>query len=242
MGDSLPPDKMQQHAAEHRIRDMESTRSLSKEERDAAGIIYPSMDDDRLLNVYRDLRNKLLKLSDYQNFVCLVSAIAPSDETSLLALNLAAVMAFDRARSAIVIDCDTEESIIDALAEMDHAQGGIIDFIDTGREDIGQLLHESGLDRVRIVPSGHHVETRTESLESEFMRQIVLELKARYPDRYVFVNAPSLRLSSEVQILSNVCDFVLFQVRTGAVTEQQIGDAIEMIGPERVAGIVLRES
>ena len=71
------------------------------------------------------------------------------------------------------------------------------------------------------------------------MREIVTELKKRYPDRYIFINAPSMRLSSEVQVLSNVSDHVVFQLDSGTVDEQQVTEAVDMIGTEKVAGVVV---
>jgi Mrp family chromosome partitioning ATPase len=71
------------------------------------------------------------------------------------------------------------------------------------------------------------------------MREIVTELKKRYPDRYIFINAPSMKLSSEVQVLANVSDQVVFQLDSGTVDEQQVTEAVEMIGPEKVAGVVV---
>ena len=71
------------------------------------------------------------------------------------------------------------------------------------------------------------------------MREIVTELKKRYPDRYIFINAPSMRLSSEVQVLANVSDHVVFQLDSGTVDELQVTEAVEMIGPKKVAGVVV---
>ncbi len=224
----------------HRVRDMHSTTQLSEEKKDELRIIYPGTKNHNILNIYRDLRNKLLRLAEYENFVCLVSSIDDDGETSTLALNLAAVFAFDKSRSSLVIDCDTNWSILDELcATQDEL--GLIEFVENDQDDISVLIHDSGIDRLRIVPSGRVTETRTEALESLRMREIVMELKKRYPDRYIFVNAPSMKLSSEVQILSNVSDMVIFEVDAGTVTEAQVADAVEMIGSERVAGIVFSD-
>ncbi|XOV86644.1 MAG: hypothetical protein ACFHX7_16945 [Pseudomonadota bacterium] len=242
MSDTRPRNPLLAAGMKHRIRDMNAKPPLSQAEKDRLGVIYPGMENIEILNIYRDLRNKLLRLSEYNNFVCLISSIGQEDESSLLALNLAAVFAFDRSRSSIVIDCDTTVELLDLLTSESAEGRGLIDFIESDQEDIGELLHDSGIERLRIVPSGSHTETRTETFESERMRQIIMELKARYPDRYLFINAPSMRLSSEVQILSNVSDFVIFQITAGDVTEQQITEAIEMIGAEKVAGVVLRET
>jgi protein-tyrosine kinase len=194
-----------------------------------------------LLNVYRDLRNKLLQFTDHQNFVCVVSAMADNDDTGLLAMNLAAVFAFERSRSVLIVDCDTEWSILDEICA-DEDEIGLIDFIEGDMEDISRLIHESGINRVQILPSGNPSDTRTEAFESERMREIILELKKQYSDRYIVINAPSMRLSSEVQILANLSDMLIFEVRSGSVLKEKITDSIEMIGLEKVAGVILRES
>jgi protein-tyrosine kinase len=216
---------------------MQAITNLSDESKEAHGIIYPGMPNRAMLNIYRDLRNKLLRLSDYQNFVCLISALAPNGETARLTINLAAVFAFDKSRSSIVIDCDTNPNLIEDLAR-DEDGNGLIDFIENELDDVSVLIQESGIERLRIIPAGNVIETRTESLESVRMREIVSELKRRYPDRYIFINAPSMKTSSEVQVLSNVSDSVIFQLDSGAVDESQVVDAVEMIGAEKVAGIV----
>jgi hypothetical protein len=48
-----------------------------------------------------------------------------------------------------------------------------------------------------------------------------------------------MKLSSEVQVLANVSDQVVFQLDSGTVDEQQVTEAVEMIGPEKVAGVVV---
>ena len=198
------------------------------------------MEDAGLLNVYRDLRNKLTRLSRNQNFVCLVTSLSPEGETSRLAVNLGAVIAFDVSRSAIVIDCDANSNVMDEFVANEDTVG-LTEFIEQNMDDTSILLNESGIDRLRIVASGEATQTRTEALESTRMKEIVLELKDRYPDRYLFINAPSIRLSSEVQILANISDMVLFQLHPGTVTPQQINEAIEVIGADKVAGVVLRD-
>lgn len=231
---SLPVEK------QHRIRDMRSSGKLSNEQLRRIGIIHSSMDDTALLNVYRDLRSKLMRVARDSNFVCMVTAIAPDDTADRLTVNLGAAIAFDAFRSAVVIDCDTNANVLDELT-IEQDRVGLTEFIEKDMDDVSVLINESGIDRLRVVHCGDASHTRTETLESRKMKEVVSELKGRYNDRFVFINAPSMKLSSEVQILANVCDMVLFQVTSGLVTQQQITDAVELIGADKVAGIVFRD-
>ena len=73
------------------------------------------------------------------------------------------------------------------------------------------------------------------------MLGLVRELKSRYPDRYVFINAPNISSSSEVQVLNHICDRVVFQVPYDRVAGGMIADAIEVVGEDKVAGVVFTQ-
>jgi len=162
----------------HRTRHMNSSGRVPNERLHELGIIYSAMEDSKLLNAYRDLRGKLLRLSNGQNFVCLVCALAPSDESSLLATNLASVIAFDASRSSIVVDCDTQYNVLDDLISGLNPVG-LTEFIEHDMDDVASLINDSGIDRMRIIACGEVAHTRTETLESLKMREVILELKGR---------------------------------------------------------------
>lgn len=219
---------------------MGAAAQLTEEKMDDLGIIHTGTKDQKLLNSFRDVRNKLLRLSDYGNFICLVTSLHAGDETGLLSLNLATVFAFDKSRSALVVDCSADANILDeVIGDTDYV--GLIDFIESDFDDTSILLNEVGIDRVRVVANGKVANTRTEILESTRMRELVLELKSRYADRFIFVNAPNLSVSSEVQVLANISDMVLLEISAGTVSMAQITEAVEMIGTDKVAGVLFRE-
>jgi protein-tyrosine kinase len=219
---------------------MGAAAQLSEDKMDELGIIHTGTKDQKLLNSFRDIRNKLLRLSDYENFICLVTSLHAGDETGLLSLNLATVFAFDKSRSALVVDCSADRNILDdVIGDTDYV--GLIDFIESDFDDTSILLNEVGIDRVRVVPNGKVANTRTDILESTRMRELVLELKSRYADRFIFVNAPNLSVSSEVQVLANISDMVLLEISAGTVSLAQISEAVEMIGTDKVAGVLFRD-
>ena len=73
------------------------------------------------------------------------------------------------------------------------------------------------------------------------MLALVSELKERYPDRYVFINAPNIGASSEVQVLNNTGDWVVFQVPYDKVAGGTISEAIEVLGQDKVGGVVFTQ-
>lgn len=92
---------------------------------------------------------------------------------------------------------------------------------------------------MRVVPVGNNREGGTEKLNSPRMRDFFAEIKNRYADRYVIVDAPSAAdYDAEIRILAELCDFVVLVVPYGKVTESQLNASIDKIGVNRLAGIV----
>ena len=221
----------------HLIRDMQSSFSMLRSEMDRLGIVYPGVAEIERLNVFRELRGKLLRLADSQNFVCLVASLDPTGDSGSLAVNLGAVFAFDPSKSAIVIDCDTNHTLIDELLTP-GSDSGLIQYIEMGGKSAADLFVETGITRLRLIPSGFDSETRVEAFESSYMMDLVRELKLRYPDRFIFINAPNISASSEIQVLTNICDWIVFEVPYDRVSSGGIADALEVVGQDKVAGVV----
>ena len=71
------------------------------------------------------------------------------------------------------------------------------------------------------------------------MREFFAEIKSRYADRYVIVDAPSAAdYDAEIRILAELCDFAVLVVPYGKVTRSELNAAIGKIGNERLAGVV----
>ncbi len=77
--------------------------------------------------------------------------------------------------------------------------------------------------------------------ESSYMMDLVRELKLRYPDRFIFINAPNISASSEIQVLTNICDWIVFEVPYDRVSSGGIADALEVVGQDKVAGVVFTQ-
>lgn len=221
------------------IRQMAETRQLSDEDLEARGIIHPRMQDTRLLNVYRNLRTKLLSASDGKNFVTMVTSVNSSDTTGLIATNIAASFAFDEGKTAILVEGDTHAPTVDKLFDFEQGAHGLIDHLETEDGSIADVVYESGISRLRVVPSGETRENAAEHFSSERMKSTIDEIVSRYPDRYPIVDAPSVQESADARILLDLCDQVVLVVPYGQCTEEEIRSAAEIIGSAKLAGVVL---
>ena len=171
------------------IRDMNDDRLLTSEELDELKIIYPGCRDDKSLNDYRELRTKLLKKSDNKNFICMVSSTNEGSGTSHIVVNLAASIALEPSKTALIIDCNSyTPSLHNYLKE--KPQFGLSNFLEQDTQEIGDLIYPSGIRRIRIIPYGDKTENAAENFSSEKMELFIRMIKKRYPDRFIILDTP----------------------------------------------------
>jgi protein-tyrosine kinase len=221
-----------------KIRRMAEISRLNQSELEDLRIIHPGMRQPKALNVFRELRTKLYKrAANGENFVLLVSAIAPGGGSSFVTLNLGAAIALDESKTAIVVDCNVYEPALQSILPVDP-EYGLVDYLENVTLDAEDVIYSTGIRRLRIVPAGSRREPGTEFFTSSRMRRFVDELRSRYRDRHVIIDAPPVSTSADVRILAELCDFVLLVVPFGKVTEAQVLASVEAIGENKLVGVL----
>jgi Mrp family chromosome partitioning ATPase len=195
------------------------------------------MKDQRLLNHYRNLRTRLLRHCNNKNFVTLVTSVVPDDDTVLISANLGACFALDESKTAMLIEANINQPLINRIFDLEK-KSGLIDFLETDDASIGDYLHKTGIPRLRAVPSGRPRENSSEYFTSDKMRSFIEELTSRYPDRFPIINAPSILYSADARILVEMCDQVLLVVPYGKCTEEDIYKSVLTIGQDKLAGLI----
>ncbi|MFV1871981.1 MAG: CpsD/CapB family tyrosine-protein kinase [Oleiphilus sp.] len=210
---------------------------FSPTEMERLKIINGSMGNVKILNTFRELRTQLLKKNDKKNFVCMVSSINHRGGASYVAKNLAAVFALDKSKTSLLIDANLYSPSLDELIIGD-ATTGITDYLSNSSLNIKDVVYATGVPRLRVVPIGGNSEGAAEYFSSEKMQHFINEIRSRYSDRYIFIDAPPVIDSSEARILTEISDMVLLVVPHGRATEDQVEIGIEAVDPEKLVGLV----
>lgn len=200
-------------------------------------IVNGSMGNVRILNTFRELRTQLLKINDKKNFVCMVSSITHGGGASYVAKNLAAVFALDKSKTSLLIDANLYAPSLDELI-IGEATTGITDYLSNSTLNIKDVVYATGVPRLRVVPIGEHSEGAAEYFSSDKMNHFIEEIRSRYPDRYIFIDAPPVADASEARILTEISDMVLLVVPHGRATKEQIETAIQAVEKEKLVGLV----
>ena len=224
----------------HRIKHMVEVKPLDQDELDNAKIIYPGMHNREILNAFREVRTKLFQQAGKENFVIMLTSVCERGGSSFASINLGAAIALDRGKTAIVVDCNLYQPHLHALLA-DEPDYGLADYLEDSELGVDDIIYASGVTRLRIVPAGKEHEPGSELFSTEGMQKFITELKARYPDRYIIIDAPPISMSADTRILQDLCDYCLLVVPYGKVTKDQVLSAIDAVDSERLAGVMYND-
>jgi len=219
------------------IKKMIETSLLSPEELEERKIIYPGIDDYNTLNSYRELRTKLLKSNNNKNFICMVTSVCQNAGTTHIAMNLAASIALDQKKTALVIDCNIYDPKVESYLKL-TPDLGLTNFLEGDTNSIKDIMYPSGIPRVRVIPVGNNILNAAEHFSSEKMEAFLSSVKKRYPDRFIILDTPAIGIYAESQILASLCDTALMVIGYGKSTAENIQAGIDVIGKEKLAGLV----
>jgi len=199
-------------------------------------IIHPEMREREVLDSFRDLQTNLLQRIPSENFILMVTGVRRGSGSSFVARNLAAAFALDETRTAVLVDCDLRYPSQHELAP--EASKGIIEYIE-GKSDFSEIIYDTGVKRLRLVPCVGKRECFSEYFSFPKMGEFFSHLKNRYPDRYLIVDAPSACESADIRMLSSMVDYVLLVAPYGKVTKNILKKATDLIPEEKLAGVVV---
>lgn len=216
---------------------MGDIKGMSAKEMDAKKIIHSATENRELLEIFRNLRTRLLQRHDDENFVVLVSSACSSGGGSMVSMNLAAAFALDQSKTSVIVDCNVLDPSLDNLLSI-PPDYGLTDFLSNPKVAVDDIIYASGIPRLRMVPAGSRSELAAELFASQGMRQIIGALKERYPDRYIFLDAPPISSGAEVRVLSRLCDQAIIVVPHGKVTPAQIMGGVDVVGKDKFLGVI----
>lgn len=216
---------------------MKETLPLGKHVLAQNQIIYPEMGENEIVRAFREIRTKIIKKTQGQNCTIMVTSVTGGGGSSFVTLNLGAAFSFDTGKTALLLDCNFKNPSLHRLfgAGIFH---GLKEYLENSDIDIAEIIHPVGIERLRIIPSGGRREIPSEYFTSLKMKQLLDSIKQRYRDRYIILDAPPMTESADMQILAELCDYIVLVVPYGRVTESQVDVCAKAIGEKKLIGIL----
>jgi len=233
---------LQRGSSSTAIARMEQSSELSLRERQALRLIVPDDVSGGMSDAFRELRTRLLALAaGTNNFVTMVAPIGPGYGGSFVARNLAAAFAFDEAKTALLIDCDFRHPSQHKVFGIEPTKGGLFDCIEHPGANLGQFIYQTGIPRLRLVPTGRPQEMNGEYYSSINMQMVIHQMRKRYADRYLVLDGPAIKGSPDARILSDLADFIVVVAAYGRDTAAKINQAVATFDPSKLAGVVFNQ-
>lgn len=204
------------------------------------GIIQPQHSEDPAVQVFRELRTKIVQLSQGKNAVILVTAVSRGCGGSFIAQNLGAAFAFDGGKTALLIDCNLKNPSVHRLLANASAPG-LTDYFENPDLEIAEIIHAVGIARYRVITAGNRREILEEHFASVKMRRLMDTLRRRYQERFIIMDGPPMSKIADIRILSELADYVLVVARYGRSTNAQIANSLDAISEKKRLGIVFNE-
>jgi len=236
--DQLVKSAVQEHRKREQIKNMVPPVYWTQEELYERKVVFTGMRQRELLNAFREVRIRLLQKSKTDNMVVLVTSVTNEGGGSFFGFNLAATFALDQHKTALFVDCNPYSNSTHRYITGSEVELGLTQYLTDYTVPLKRIIYPSGLERLRVIPSGGSTESAVEFFNSKRMEVFVAEIKARYPDRFIVLDAPSVQQSTEARILARYCDHALVVVPFGKAVTNEVLAAVDAVGKEKFAGLV----
>ena len=212
---------------------------FKKEEFARRKIIHPGMKDIEVLNSFRELRTSILQKLARFNSILQISTVTSGGGASFSAINLAVSCTFNQHRYALLVDCNFEDSsLADTLDVKFNA--GLCDYLTDKVSSVSEIIYPTRIPRLSLVPAGVlQSKDSVEFFTGENMRLFLDDIRYRYRDRIIIVDAPPVLESADAKILAEITDHTLLVLPYKGVNASKVNRMIKAIGKEKIVGMML---
>jgi protein-tyrosine kinase len=196
--------------------------------------------DSPVSEQYRKLKTVLLKITrkDFRNTILVTSALS-GEGKSVTCTNLAVMLAREYGQTVLLVDADLRKPSLGDYLGLTPVFG-LADCLYDG-VDLSKAIVKTGLPKLSFLSAGKKVDDPAELLSSQRMKDLLIELKHRYADRYIIVDTTPALLYAEALALSALVDGVLIVVKEGVATLKGVSDMLESLKGAPLLGIVYND-
>lgn len=191
---------------------------------------------------FRMLRTQVLqRMEEHQwQSLAILSPVGKDGKTTT-AINLAISLANDHRHTVLLVDLDLKRPTI-------AAKLGIVP--EVGTDDILQgsgriedcLYHPEGFERLVVLPARGPLHNSSEALAGPRGRQLVAELRGRYPDRIIVFDLPPVLGADDAVAFAPLVECGLVVVAEGLTSRDDVLRCMELLRKTTIVGTVLNRS
>jgi exopolysaccharide/PEP-CTERM locus tyrosine autokinase len=186
---------------------------------------------------YRKLKARILAATaqNHKNTL-MVSSAYVGEGKSITALNIAITMAQGIDHTVLLVDADLRKPSIARYLGIE-AERGLSDYL-AGKAELSEVLIHTGIGKLVILPAGSQTDNPAELLSSNRMKDLVLDMKRRYSDRYIIFDSSPILVSADAISLSADVDGVLLVVQAAKTPMRVVKKAVSLIKNTPILGVI----
>jgi len=195
-------------------------------------------DKPEVVDAYKVLRTQILqKMQFLGGNTLMVTSALPGDGKTTTAINLAFTMAKEFQQTVLLVDCDLQQQ--DVHKQMGYkSDRGLIDYI---LDDcpVSELFTWPSIEKISVVSGGRLIRESSELLGSPRMKELVSDMKLRYPDRFVIFDMQSISAGADALVFAQLVDHIIMVVQEGKTPVSEIKRCVEMLPEGKLLGMML---
>jgi Mrp family chromosome partitioning ATPase len=165
----------------------------------------------------------------------------PNDGKTTTAINLAVSLANDRRHTVLLVDFDFKHATLAGRLGLSPEFGG--DDALAGTAPIEDCLyHAEGFDRLVLLPARTTLANSSEVLAGPRSREIVEELRGRYPERIVVFDLPPVLNADDALAFAPLVECGLVVAAEGRTRRIDLVRTIELLNKTPLVGTVLNRA
>lgn len=222
--------------------------TLDLERIQVAGMLMPDTHRSRIKEEYRHIKRPLLMnvdgkgatTAEHANLIMVTSA-KPGEGKTFTACNLALSIASERDRTVLLVDSDVIKPNVARTLGFEPERG-LVDYLIDDQLDLADVLVDTNVPSLTLLPAGSKHHLSTELLASENMRRLAVELSRRYNDRIVIFDSPPLLVTTEASVLASLMGQIVMVVQAERTRQSQVTEALALLDPKQIVGFVLNKA
>lgn len=208
------------------------TLDLARLERD--GHVVSTQSRSLLSEEFRQIKRLLLKHTRSNEAVknrlvlIMVTSAMPGEGKTFAAINLAMSIANEIDKSVLLVDADVIRP--DLLRRLGvEADIGLLDLLTNPALSLDDVVLETNVPKLSLLPAGKRSNYSTELLASEAMEELLLSLAKDSSGRIVVFDAPPLLVTTEAKVLAMRVGQVVLIVEAGGTHRREVEQAFAAV-------------
>ena len=195
-----------------------------------------------IVEEYNKLRSTVIALTTgeaFSNTLMITSTVSEEGKT-MTAINLAISLAKEHDHTVLLVDTDFRRPSVHKYLGVEPKVGLVHCLRDN--LPIEKALIKTGIGKLVVLPAGEPVRDPVELLSSNRMKEVILELKQRYAERYVIFDTPPAMPFADAGVIAASIDAILYVVREGKAKRQDILSTLAELKAHNLLGVVFNDA